>query len=76
MSWLITLYVSIHLCVPPNTDCQVLFAPGWAFDAHGEHAIGGNGVGYFRLAYSTTTYEQTREAITTFSKILTRFFKV
>lgn len=75
MSWPITLYVppSSFCC---NTDGQVLFAPGWAFDAHGEHAIGGNGVGYFRLAYSTTTYEQTREAITTFSKVLTRFFKV
>jgi aromatic amino acid aminotransferase I len=58
------------------TDWQVLFAPGWAFDAHGEHAIGGDGVGYFRLAYSTTTYEQTREAITTFSKVLTKFMKV
>jgi aromatic amino acid aminotransferase I len=59
-----------------KSDIQVLFAPGWAFDAHGEHAIGGNGVGYFRLAYSTTTYEQTRDAITTFSKVLTKFFKV
>jgi aromatic amino acid aminotransferase I len=54
----------------------VLFAPGWGFDAHGEHAIGGPGVGYFRLSYSIATYDQTREAIEKFSKVLTKFFRV
>ena len=54
----------------------VLFAPGWGFDAHGEHAIGGQGVGYYRLSYSIATYEQTRTAVDKFSKILTKFFRV
>jgi aromatic amino acid aminotransferase I len=57
-------------------DHLVLFAPGFAFDAHGPHAIGGKGTGYFRLAYSVITYDQTREAIGTFSKVLNKFFRV
>lgn len=54
----------------------MLFAPGFAFDAHGEHAIGGKGTGYFRVAYSITTYEQNRHAVETFSKVLNKFFRV
>lgn len=54
----------------------VLFAPGWGFDAHGPHAIGGEGVGYFRLSYSIVTYEQTRTAIETFGRILTKFYRL
>lgn len=54
----------------------VLFAPGWGFDAGGVHNIGGNGTGYFRLSYSITTYEQTRAAIETFSKVLHSFYRL
>jgi len=57
-------------------DHLVLFAPGWGFDAKGEHAIGGEGMGYFRLSYSIATYEQTRSAIETFSKVLTKFYRL
>lgn len=57
-------------------DHLVLFAPGFAFDAHGAHAIGGKGTGYFRLAYSIVTYEQTRSAIETFAKVLNRFYRI
>lgn len=53
----------------------VLFAPGWGFDANGEHNIGGEGVGYFRLSFSTITYEQCRIAVGTFEKVLTKFLK-
>lgn len=55
-------------------DELVLFAPGWGFDARGEHAIGGKGVGYFRLAFSIATYEDTYKAINTFAKVLDKFF--
>ena len=54
----------------------VLFAPGWGFDAHGPHAIGSDGIGYFRLSYSIATYEQTRSAIETFAKVLTKFYRL
>jgi aromatic amino acid aminotransferase I len=54
----------------------VLFAPGWAFDAHGPHAIGGKGTGYFRLSYSIMTYEETRKAIGTFADVLTKFYRL
>ena len=57
-------------------DHLVLFAPGWAFDAHGEHAIGGKGIGYFRLSFSIATYEETRSAIGTFAKVLTKFYRL
>ncbi|KAK8869794.1 hypothetical protein IAR55_000362 [Kwoniella newhampshirensis] len=60
----------------PPTDNLVLFAPGWGFDAGGEHAIGGNGYGYYRLAFSIATYEEVRVAMGTFSKVLTKFFRV
>ncbi|WVQ70021.1 uncharacterized protein L199_008245 [Kwoniella botswanensis] len=55
-------------------DNLVLFAPGWYFDAGGEHAIGGKGYGYFRLSFSIATYEETYKAIKTFSKVLDKFF--
>jgi aromatic amino acid aminotransferase I len=54
----------------------VLFAPGWGFDAGGEHAIGGEGVGYFRLSYSIITYEQTRQGIEKFAKVLNKFYRL
>ncbi|KAK4686627.1 hypothetical protein P7C73_g3499, partial [Tremellales sp. Uapishka_1] len=54
----------------------VLFAPGFGFDAHGEHAIGGEGVGYFRLSFSIATYEETQSAIKTFAKILKKFYRL
>nr|XP_031862786.1 uncharacterized protein CI109_001798 [Kwoniella shandongensis]KAA5529858.1 hypothetical protein CI109_001798 [Kwoniella shandongensis] len=57
-------------------DDLVLFAPGWGFDAGGDHAIGGNGFGYYRLAFSIATYEETRSAMKTFSKVLTKFFRL
>ncbi|WWD15932.1 hypothetical protein CI109_100356 [Kwoniella shandongensis] len=59
-----------------SADIQVLFAPGWGFDAGGDHAIGGNGFGYYRLAFSIATYEETRSAMKTFSKVLTKFFRL
>lgn len=52
---------------------KVLFAPGTAFDAMGHHNIGGKGMGFFRIAYSTITYEQARDAIQTFAKVLQKF---
>jgi aromatic amino acid aminotransferase I len=52
---------------------HVLFAPGWAFDANGPHNIGGEGVGYFRLSFSIVTYEQTRDAMDEFAKVLKKF---
>lgn len=54
----------------------MLFAPGWAFDAHGEHHIGGQGVGYFRLSFSTATYDELREGIEKFAKILHKFYRL
>lgn len=57
-------------------DNLVLFAPGWAFDANGPHAIGGKGTGYFRLSYSIATYEETRKAIGTFADVLTQFYRL
>ncbi|WVF72181.1 hypothetical protein IAT40_006993 [Kwoniella sp. CBS 6097] len=57
-------------------DNLVLFAPGWYFDAGGEHAIGGNGYGYFRLSFSIATYEETYQAIERFAKVLDKFFQV
>ncbi len=54
----------------------VLFAPGYGFDANGPHAIGGEGVGYFRLSYSIVDYEQCRTAIERFSKVLTKFYRL
>lgn len=51
----------------------VLFAPGFAFDAHGPHNIGGKGMGFFRISYSIITYEQTRQAMETFAKVLKKF---
>ncbi|EIW69475.1 hypothetical protein TREMEDRAFT_71644 [Tremella mesenterica DSM 1558] len=53
----------------------VLFAPATSFDANGVHGIGGEGIGYFRLSYSIATYEETNRAISTFAKILTKFFR-
>jgi aromatic amino acid aminotransferase I len=55
---------------------QVLFAPGFGFDAKGPHAIGGEGMGYFRLSFSIATYEQTRTAIETFAKVLYKFYRI
>lgn len=52
---------------------HVLFAPGWAFDAKGPHNIGGQGIGYFRASFSIVSYEQTREAMDKFARILTKF---
>ncbi|OCF35477.1 aromatic amino acid aminotransferase I [Kwoniella heveanensis CBS 569] len=57
-------------------DNLVLFAPGWYFDAGGEHAIGGNGYGYFRLSFSIATYEETYQAVERFAKVLDKFFHV
>ncbi|WVW83022.1 hypothetical protein I302_105038 [Kwoniella bestiolae CBS 10118] len=57
-------------------DNLVLFAPGWYFDAGGEHAIGGKGYGYFRLSFSIATYEETYKAIKTFSQVLDKFFRI
>jgi aromatic amino acid aminotransferase I len=57
-------------------DRLVLFAPGWAFDANGPHAIGGKGVGYFRLSFSIATYEENRKAIGTFAKVLNEFYRL
>ncbi|GFZ46123.1 hypothetical protein JCM24511_04369 [Saitozyma sp. JCM 24511] len=54
----------------------VLFAPGFGFDAKGPHAIGGEGMGYFRLSFSIATYEQTRTAIETFAKVLYKFYRI
>ena len=54
----------------------VLFAPGWGFDAHGAHAIGGPGIGYFRLSFSIATYEQTRTAVEKFQQVLLKFYKL
>ncbi|CAK9782287.1 PLP-dependent transferase [Cutaneotrichosporon oleaginosum] len=54
---------------------HVLFAPGWAFDANGPHNIGGDGVGYFRLSFSIVTYEQTRESMEVFAKVLKQFLR-
>jgi aromatic amino acid aminotransferase I len=55
---------------------HVLVAPGWGFDANGVHNIGGDGVGYFRLSYSTMTYAQCRTAMKIFSEQLDKFFKI
>lgn len=66
----------VRLTNPSALTFQVLFAPGWGFDAHGPHAIGGDGIGYFRLSYSIATYEQTRTAIETFARILTKFYRL
>lgn len=52
---------------------NVLFAPGWAFDPEGPHNIGGEGMGYYRLSFSIVTYEQTREAMDSFAKLLHKF---
>ncbi|WVQ78293.1 hypothetical protein IAT38_000378 [Cryptococcus sp. DSM 104549] len=57
-------------------DNLVLFAPGWGFDAGGEHAIGGKGYGYYRLAFSIATYDETRQAIQQFSEVLHKFFRI
>ncbi|WVR05212.1 hypothetical protein IAU60_002224 [Kwoniella sp. DSM 27419] len=57
-------------------DNLVLFAPGWYFDAGGEHAIGGEGYGYFRLSFSIATYDETYRAVGTFAKVLHRFFRL
>jgi aromatic amino acid aminotransferase I len=54
----------------------VLFAPGWGFDAGGEHAIGGDGLGYFRLSFSIATYEETRTGIDRFAKVLNKFYRL
>ena len=54
----------------------VLFAPGTGFDAHGTHAIGGEGIGYYRLSYSIATYEETRKAIGTFRDVLMKFYRL
>lgn len=54
----------------------ILFAPGLSFDTHGPHNIGGDGVGYYRLSYSITPYEQMRTAMATFAQLLTDFFKI
>ena len=54
----------------------VLFAPGTSFDAGGPHAIGGKGVGYFRLSYSIASYDETRKAIGTFAKVLSKFYRL
>lgn len=55
-------------------DNKVLFAPGWGFDARGEHNIGGagSGVGYFRLSYSVATYEQVGKAVRVLKEVLVR----
>ena len=53
-------------------DNKVLFAPGWGFDARGEHNIGGPGVGYFRLSYSVATYEQVRKAVGVLREVLVK----
>jgi aromatic amino acid aminotransferase I len=55
-------------------DNKVLFAPGWGFDARGEHNIGGagSGVGYFRLSYSVATYEQVRRAVQVLKEVLVK----
>ncbi|BEJ18212.1 hypothetical protein CspHIS471_0704890 [Cutaneotrichosporon sp. HIS471] len=52
---------------------HVLFAPGWAFDPEGPHNIGGEGMGYFRLSFSIVTYEETRDAMEVFAKVLGKF---
>lgn len=57
-------------------DNLVLFAPGWGFDAGGEHAIGGKGYGYYRLAFSVASYEEIRDGIYRFSQILNKFFRI
>ncbi|KAL7424021.1 hypothetical protein Q5752_001606 [Cryptotrichosporon argae] len=54
----------------------VLVAPAQMFDAHGVHGIGGEGVGYFRLAYSIATYEQMRTAVATLEKVLRSFMRI
>lgn len=54
----------------------MLFAPGWGFDAGGEHAIGGKGYGYYRLAFSVASYEEIRDGIYRFSQILNKFFRI
>nr|KIR46477.1 aromatic amino acid aminotransferase I [Cryptococcus bacillisporus CA1280] len=57
-------------------DNLVLFAPGWGFDAGGEHAIGGKGYGYYRLAFSVASYEEIRDGIYRFSQVLDKFFRI
>lgn len=57
-------------------DNLVLFAPGYGFDAHGDHAIGGEGVGYFRLSFSIVTYDECRTAISRFAKVLAKFYRL
>lgn len=54
---------------------HVLFAPGFAFDAYGPHNIGGKGMGFFRISYSIITYDQTRNAMETFAKVLRKFLR-
>jgi aromatic amino acid aminotransferase I len=55
---------------------KVLFAPGWGFDARGEHNIGGKGVGYLRLSFSTVTYDECRAAVRVLKEVLGEFFGV
>ncbi|ODN83143.1 hypothetical protein L202_01343 [Cryptococcus amylolentus CBS 6039] len=57
-------------------DNLVLFAPGWGFDAGGEHAIGGKGFGYYRLAFSVATHKEFHDGITRFSEVLHQFFRI
>lgn len=54
---------------------KVLFAPGWGFDARGEHNIGGKGVGYMRLSFSTVTYGECRRAVKVLKDVLGEFSK-
>lgn len=57
-------------------ESHVLVAPGWGFDANGVHNIGGDGVGYFRLSFSTLSYAQCRTGMKVFSEQLDKFFEI
>lgn len=51
----------------------VLFAPGFGFDAHGPHNIGAEGIGFFRISFSSIAYDHIHTAMGTFAKVLTEF---
>lgn len=57
-------------------ESKVLVAPGWGFDANGVHNIGGKGIGYFRLSFSTLSYAQCRTAMKIFAEQLDKFFEI